>query len=253
MYPEGDPVNLSTRALARLAGLLYLIVAISGGFAQMGARASVLVTGDAAATAANIRSSADMLRLGLVADVVNIAAFVGVALLLYAVLSPVHRKLSAAFVTFVAISAGIMGIDLVNHAGALIVATDPSFASSMRPDAADSLAALFLDLHGFGYLVAEVFFGLWLLPVGYVVYRSGYFPRVLGMSLMIGFASYMASFGLSITAPGFHSDASVLVAMPAALAELSFMAWLLIRGANVDADRAPLTSTGSRVAEGAAA
>lgn len=246
-------MNLSTRTLARLAGLLYLIVAVSGGFAQLVARTNVLVDGDATATAANIRSSADMMRLGLVADVVNIVAFIGVALLLYAVLWPVHRKLSAAFVTFVAISAGIMGIDLVNHAGALIVATDPSFASSMGADAVDSLAALFLNLHGVGYLVAEVFFGLWLLPVGYVAFRSGYFPRVLGIGLMVGFLSYMVSFGLSITSPGFHSELAVLVAMPAALAELSFMAWLLIRGANVDDGQRALVSGTPAVAEGAGA
>ena len=228
-------MNLSPRTLGRLAGVLYLIVAISGGFAQMFVRAGTIVPGDAAATAANIRGSEEMFRLGLAADVVNVVAFIGVAILLYAVLSPVHRKLSAAFVIFVAMSATIMGLDLVNQAGALMLATDPSFTSSLGAGAADSLAALFLDLHGIGYLVAEVFFGLWLLPLGYVAYRSGYFPRALGIGLMIGAASYAISFALSITAPGFHSDASTLVAMPAALAELSFMAWLLVRGADVPA------------------
>lgn len=244
-------MNLSSRTLARLAGLLYLIVAISGGFAQMGARAGVIVHGDPTATAANIRASEGVLRLGLAADVVNVVAFIGVALLLYAVLSPVHRRLSGTFVVFVAMSATIMGLDLVNQVGALAVATDPSFARSLGADAADGLAALFLDLHGFGYLVAEVFFGLWLLPLGYVVYRSGYFPRVLGIGLMVGALSYAVSFVLSITATGFHSDASVLVAMPAALAELSFMAWLLVRGANVSPTEESPRTTPSIVTEGA--
>lgn len=245
-------MNLSPRTLARLAGVLYLIVAISGGFAQMFVRAGAVVPGDPAATAANIRASETAFRIGLAADVVNVVAFIGVALLLYAVLSPVHRKLSGTFVVFVAMSATIMGLDLANQAGALVLATDPSFAAGLGTDAADSLAALFLDLHGFGYLVAEVFFGLWLLPLGYVVYRSGFFPRVLGIGLMIGAASYAVSFVLSITAPGFHSEASTLVAMPAALAELSFMAWLLIRGANVArSDDRPGRTTASIITEGA--
>jgi len=244
-------VNLSSRTLARLAGLLYLVVAISGGFAQLYARSSVLVPGDAAATAANIRGSAGLVRIGLAADVINVVAFIGVAILLYAVLSPVHRKLSGAFVIFVAMSATIMGLDLVNQAGALMVATDPSYATSMGADAADSLAALFLDLHGFGYLIAEVFFGLWLLPLGYVVYRSGYFPRVLGIGLMVGFASYAVSFALSISAAGFDSEAATLAALPAALAELSFMGWLLIRGADARAEKQPSTAPRNVITEGA--
>lgn len=165
--------------------------AVSGGFAQMVARASVLVAGDASATADNIRANADVFRLGFAADAVNVAAFVGVALLLHAVLSSVSLKLSGAFVTLVAVAAAIMGLDLANHAGAWAVATNPSFAASMGADAADALAALFLNLHRYGYLVAEVFFGLWPLPLGYAVYRSGYFPRLLGIGLMIGSVAYL--------------------------------------------------------------
>jgi len=180
----------------------------------------------------------------MVADVINIVAFLGVAILLYVVLSPVHRRVSGTFVILVAIAVAIMGIDLVNHAGALLVATDPSFAAAMGAGAADSLAALFLNLHPYGWLFAEVFFGLWLLPLGYVVYRSGYFPRLLGVLLMIGSASYLASFGLSITSPGLESDLSFGFALPAAIAEISFLLWLLVRGANVEPRVEPHTVSG---------
>jgi Domain of unknown function (DUF4386) len=245
---------MSTRTMARLAGLLYLIVAVSGGFAQLYARSSVLVVGDAAATAANIRAAETLFLIGIVADVVNIVAFVGVAFLLYAVLSPVRQKLSASFVVLVAMSATIMGVALVSQAGALMVASGPSYAATFGADGADSLSALLLDLHGFGYLIAEVFFGLWLLPLGYVVARSGYFPRMLGIGLVIGSISYLVSFGLSITAPAFTSDLSVLVAMPAAVAELAFMAWLLVRGANVTTSpRSGAGAASPALTEGAAA
>ena len=238
---------MSTRNLARLAGVLYLLVAIFGGFAQMGARASVLVTGDAAATAANIRASEAIFRFGFVADVINVVAFLGVALLLYAILAPVNRRWAGAFVAFNAIAVAIMGVDLVNHAGALIVATDPTYAATLGAEAADSLAALFLELHRYGYLVAEVFFGLWLLPLGYVVFRSGMFPRVLGAGLVIGSAAYMVSFILDVTSPGFSSSLAVLVAMPAAIAEVSFLLWLLVRGANVAAAATPAAVSAGRL------
>ena len=224
---------MSARSTARLAGLLYLLIAITGGFAQLVARGGVLIPGDAAATAANIRGNADIFRLGIAADAVNITAFVVMALLLHRLLSPTSPGLSRAFVALVAVSSAIMGLSLANHYGALVLATDGSYASALGTDAADALAGLFLNLHQFGYLIAEIFFGLWLVPLGLAVYRSGAFPRWMGVLLGIGGVSYLFSFAMSIASPGFHSDAATTVALPAAVAELAFMAWLLIRGADV--------------------
>ena len=229
---------MSSRSLARLAGLLYLVVAISGGFAQLVARGSVRVAGDAAATADNIRANAGMFQLGFVADAVNVVAFILMALLLYAVLSPARPGLSRAFVTLVAIAAAMIGLDLANHAAALVVATDPSFATGLGAGTADSLAALFLDIHGYGYLAAEVFFGLWLIPLGAAIYLSGAMPRWLGVTAIVGGAAYMVSFSITAASPGFaESTASLIAALPAAVAEFSLVFWLLIRGADVPAER----------------
>ncbi len=225
---------MSANQLARVAGGLYLILAICGGFAQLVARSGVKVAGDAAATADNIRASSTLVTIGFVADAVNILFFIGVALVLYVLLSPASRWASATFVVFVAIAVAIMGSALAAHAGALVLATDPAYTTSLGAASADSLAALFLDLHGFGYLVAEIFFGLWLAPLGYAVYRSGYFPRALGIGLVVGAVSYVASFGATVLSPGFvESDLGLFLALPAALAEVSFILWLLVRGANV--------------------
>jgi hypothetical protein len=232
---------MSSRSKARVAGLLYLVVAVTGGFAQLVARGGVLVPGDAPATADRIRANAGVFQLGFAADAVNVAAFVLMALLLHAVMSPTSPGLSRTFVTLVAIAAAIMGLDLANHAAALVIATDPSFASSMGTDAADALAALFLNVHQYGYLAAEVFFGLWLVPLGVAIYRSGALPRWLGIGTVIGGVSYLASFGLTAASPGFQAEASVIVAMPAAVAELSLMLWLLIRGVDVSPTAAQAT------------
>jgi hypothetical protein len=226
---------MSSRSKARLAGLLYLVVAVTGGFAQLVARGGVLVRGDASATAENIRANAGLLQLGFAADAVNIVAFVLLALLLHAVLSPTSPALSRTFVTLVAIASAIMGLDLANHAAALVVATDPSFAASMGADAADSIAALFLNVHQYGYLAAEVFFGLWLVPLGVAIYRSGAFPRWLGIGLVVGGVAYLGSFAVTAASPRFEAEAATIVALPAAIAELSLVLWLLIRGADVSA------------------
>ncbi len=230
---------MSPKSMARLAGLLYLVVAVAGGFAQLGARSGLVVAGDPAATAERIRASETVLRIGFVADVVNVVAFLAVALLLYRLLAPASRGMAGAFLAFNAIAVAIMAIDLVNHVGAIVVATDPAYTIALGAGGADALAALFLDLHRWGYLVAEVFFGLWLLPLGIAVRRSGAFPQMLGTGLVLGSVSYLGSFALSMAATDPTSSLSTFVAMPAAIAELALMAWLLIRGIGSRADVAP--------------
>jgi hypothetical protein len=234
---EPRTVHLSTRAIARLAGILYLIVAVGGGFAQLGARASVFVIGDAAETADRIRASADAMRLGFVGDAVNVTAFILLALVLYRLLAPVSARAAAAFVVFNAIAVAIMGVSLIGHMGSLLLATDPAYASTLGGAQADALSYLFLDLHRHGYLVAEIFFGLWLLPLGYVVARSGFFPRVIGAALVVGGVGYLASATLTMLSPGFEAGtAALVVAIPAGLAEFAFLAWLLVRGVGAPAE-----------------
>jgi hypothetical protein len=92
---------------------------------------------------------------------------------------------------------------------------------------------LFLELHSRGYEVGQVFFGLWLLPLGYLVYVSGYFPRILGVLLMIGCAGYLAHLVAVYLSPNFESDASLYLAMLAGVTEFAFLLWLLVKGINI--------------------
>jgi len=229
-------MSLSRVQAARLAGLLYLIVAITGGFSELAVRAGVKVAGDAAATAENIRRSAGLFRLGFVTDLVDITTFVVLGFVLYVLLSPVNRRVAATFVIFNAIAAAVMSANMINHAGALLAATDPTFARTFGAASANGLALFFIDLHHQGYLIAQIFFGGWLLPLGYVVYKSGFFPRWLGVLLMIGTASYLVEMGATYLTPNFDSTGVVLLAMPAAIAELSFTIWLLVKGAKPETD-----------------
>jgi len=217
--------------LARLAGALYLVLALCGGFSELVVRANVRVPSDATATADNVRASAALFRLGFVTDLVNITCFVLLGFALYVLLAPVNRRVAATFVVMVAVAAAIMGANLINHIGALLVATDPTYATALGASTADAVVRLFLDLHAHGYLIAQIFFGLWLLPLGYLVYRSGYFPRLLGVLLMLGCVGYLADLLVIYASPGFESSLSTLLVMPAAVAEFAFLLWLLVKGA----------------------
>ena len=96
---------------------------------------------------------------------------------------------------------------------------------------------LFLDLHSHGYVIAEIFFGLWLLPLGYLVFKSGYFPRALGLLLMIGSASYLVDVAATLLFPGAGGDLSLLLATPAGMSEVAFLLWLIVKGVKARDER----------------
>ena len=204
--------------LARVAGLLYLVLAVCGGFSELYVRAGVLVPGDAAATAANVRASATLFRVAFATDVVNIVCFLVVAVLLHAVLGEVNRPVALAMVVFNAVAVAIMGVNMVNHAGVLRAATT-----------SDALVLQYLVAHADGYLVAQVFFGLWLFPLGYLVFRSGWFPKALGVLVMAGSAGYLGDLVAGLLSADLRSALSPVLLGLASVAEVSLLLWLLVR------------------------
>jgi Domain of unknown function (DUF4386) len=213
----------SEKRRARLAGLLYLIVAVCGGFSELYVRSGVKVAGDAAATAGNISASATLFRVGALTDLVNLVCFLALALVLYGLLKPAGAGPARAMLAFNAVSVAVMTANLVNHLAALQAATAGD----------DAQAMLFLDLHAYGYLVAGTFFGLWLLPLGYLLFRSGYAPRALGVLVMVGSFGYVADLALRVLFPGAGETFGPVLVLPSALAELSLTLWLLVKGLDV--------------------
>jgi hypothetical protein len=201
---------------ARLAGLLYLLVAALGGFAELFARATVRGADDVAAA---LRENAGLMRAAFVADLVAFTCFLLVGLALYALFRDVHRTAAVAMLTINAVSVAIQSLNMVNQAGAVLAAQR----------GADELAVLFLDLHGVGYLVAQIFFGAWLIPLGYLVVRSGRVPRGFGYALVAGGAGYLLALVVELLAPGAEA-ASTALGMVGGLAEIGFLVWLLAKG-----------------------
>ena len=216
---------MTTKSLARVGGLLYLAVAVAGGFSEY-VRTSNTVSGDAAATAANVASHTTLFQIAFGADLADLPMFLGVGIVMYVIFRPVNAPMALGMLVLNAVSVPIQALNMLNHAGALLVATQPQFAAIGSP----AVVLLLLDLHRVGYLVAQIFFGLYLLPLGYLVYRSGYLPRTLGLVLIAGSAGYIAGVAVSFAAMGFETSVATYFGLAGGVAELIFLLWLLVRG-----------------------
>ncbi|MEV6526382.1 DUF4386 domain-containing protein [Longispora sp. NPDC051575] len=215
--------------LARIAGLFYLIVGVFAGFAFYG-RSEVYVPGDAATTARNVAEHAGLVRASFVADLVQATFFLFLAMALYVLLKHVHRLVARAMVVFVAVAVGMMCLNMVYQYAALTIATDSSRADALGRPGADALVLLMFDLHGYGFLVAQIFFGMWLLPLGYLVYRSGMLPRALAVLCVVGGVGYLVDLLARFSDPDLGAVLSPFLITPAAVAEISMVLWLLIKG-----------------------
>jgi len=225
---------VSPRSLGRLAGLLYLVLAVASGPSQF-LRESLLVAGDPAATAAKVRDNADALRIALAADLVGVAAFACMALILWAIFREIGPRAAVALLVLVTIAATLQAADLTNHAAAYILAGQPASPST------DQLVSLFVNLHRQGYYVAQVFFGLWLVPFGWLIWRSGWMPRVLGLGLIAGGVLYVIALVPVYASSSLGSDLNTAISMPAGVAEIASGIWLAVMG--VDVTRTPARST----------
>jgi hypothetical protein len=232
------------KTLARIAGLLYLIVVVCALFAELFVRARIVKPGDAAATADNIRASVTLFRVGFVADLVQATFFLLTAMTLYLLLKHVNQLAAAAMVTFVAVSVAILCLNLLNQYTALTIATGDNYPRAFGKAGSDALTLLFTDMFSNGYIIAAMFFGLWLAPLGYLVIKSGYFPRILGVLLIIACFGWLAALFTQFLAPGLGKDVAQFVSDPAgALGELTFMVWLLVKGVRVSPARQDSPST----------
>ena len=181
----------SPKRLARIAGVFYLAVAIFGGFAEGFVDPKIYVAGNAAATAGNVVANAGLVRMGVVAHLVDGVFFVLTAVALYLLLNHVQKNVARVMVLFVALAVGIKCLNAVFQFEGLRVATDSSYAAAFGAAGSNALVLLLLDIQHYGTLAAQVFFGLWLAPLGYLAYKSGLFPKALGVVLVAATVSYL--------------------------------------------------------------
>jgi Domain of unknown function (DUF4386) len=214
----------------RFTGLLYALVSIPGAFALIYVPSKLIVDGNATATANNIAVHETLFRLGIAAELISQILFMWVALALYDLFKRVHQRQASVMLTLIVASVPIALLNELNAIAALILVRGADFLSMFEKPQRNALAMLFLNLHGHGFGIAEIFWGLWLFPLGLLVYRSGFLPRILGVLLMLNCFTYLINSFMSLVLPQYEAIISRWV-MPFSFGELLFMFWLLIMGA----------------------
>ena len=219
----------STKKVARVAGLLYVLACLPAPFSLIYLPRKLIVPGNATATANNILASESMFRLGMAGELVNAIGFLFVTLALYRLFRGVDKRHASLMVILFAVSIPISCLNVLNEFAALILIRGATFLSVFTKPQRDALAMVFLRLHGYGFVVAAIFWGLWLLPFGVLVYRSGFIPRILGVWLIVNGFAYPAISFTALLMPQYR-DLVSRVTLPLLFGEAAIMLWLIIVG-----------------------
>jgi len=220
----------STNKNARVAGLLYLLMTITGFFSLMYVPGKLIVRGNATATASNILAHESLFRIDIVVGLISIVSFVFVALALYRLLEGVNKGHAVVMVVLVLIQVPQAFVSELTHLAALALVRGADFLSVFDKPQREALAMLCLHIDGQGTIISQMFWGLWLFPLGFLVWRSGFIPRILGGWLIVNGFAYLANSFTGLLLPQ-HLGVVSTITFPILLGEVAFMLWLLIVGA----------------------
>ncbi|MFD0738499.1 DUF4386 domain-containing protein [Lysobacter koreensis] len=222
---------LPTDRIARTAGLLYLVVVITGLFGLMYVPSQITVRGDAVATLDNILRSESLFRLGIASMLINQIAFLLLPLVLYRLLRSVGQNAAVLMVALAVTSVPITLVALAHRLDALSLLGGSDYVAALSIAERNALVMTALKAYGNGILVTTVLWGLWLLPFGYLVFRSGFLPRLLGALLIVGGIGLTADvFGTVLSREFAHTSLSTILASSSSVGEIGICLWLLIVG-----------------------
>jgi len=219
----------SLKKTARLAGLLYLIMIIAGVYNIMYLSSKIIVKGDAATVANNILSNEFLFRTGIISDFISNIIFVFLVLALYRLLKQVNEHRAKLMVALVIVQIPTVFImEAFNITSLMILKGEifKTFELSQRQD----LAMLFHKINDYGMMTLELFWGLWLIPLAQLVYKSGFIPRIFGILLMINGIAYMIDSFIFMLLPNYHAFINQFILLFVIPGEISIMLWLLIKG-----------------------
>jgi Domain of unknown function (DUF4386) len=224
-----DPIKKQ----ARIAGWLYLLISIPVGYCLTSPHTAFVVADDAAATAQKIKASEFIFRLCMASEIFSAVGFLFVALALYRVFVGFSKPLSSLMVTLWVVSMPISCLNLLNKFAVLHILQNADPATGYASAQGQALLMLFLDLHRYGIVIAQIFWGLWLLPLGIMIIQSRYLPRIIGALVIAAACAYPIMSLTFILAPS-HADTVASYGMIIGGAgELPLMLWLIVKGANV--------------------
>jgi Domain of unknown function (DUF4386) len=238
----------SIRNPGRVAGLWYLLLVVIGPLPLIYIPGNLFVSGNAAATVANIAAHESLFRLGIAAELVCAVILIFLALAFYRLFKGVDQHLAVLVVILGGVMpATISFVSVVSEGGALMLARGGDFLAVFDKPQRDALALLFLNLRDYQNTAAEMLWGLWLLPLAVLVYRSRFLPRFLGVWLVVNGVAYLILSLTGVLWPQYQ-DRVFSLSSPARLGEMALMLWLVIKGA-----MPPAGATGPSAAAGASA
>ena len=216
---------------ARITGVLYLLIAVLAAFVHFYVPGKLIVSGDAATTASNIVASQGLFRMSIAVELVILLSEIVVSVLLYVLLKPVNKTLAlVAAVSRLAMTA-IHGVNLLNHFIVMLLLGGAGYLTVFQPDQLNALVTLFLNSYSYGYTIGIVFFTLHTFTLAYLIFKSGYFPKILGILFMLAAFGYLIDTFSHVLIPNYQTGPAYL-ALPIAIAEIAFPLWLLIKGVN---------------------
>jgi hypothetical protein len=223
-------ISTSPRYFARIAGIFYLFIIVGGIFAEMFVRERVFVHGDAAATASNILANEALYRVGFVVDFLILIASLVVLYVLYHLLQRVNRELVVLMAFFNLAGIAIQGANLLDHMAALTILKNGATMNALDPAQWHALAYLPLRFQLTGYDLALAMFGFFCLVAGYLIYQSRFFPKTLGVMMVIAGLCYHINSFIHFLAPQY--SLFPFIVLPCLIAELSLTVWLIAKGIN---------------------
>jgi len=224
----------SPRRLARIAGALYLIVIVGGAFAIGYVPAAIVVPGDAAATAHNIQANELLYRLGIVLHIVTLCCNLPLAVIFYDLFKVVNRRFAWLVVFFTLVGTAVEGANLSNQFAPLTLLAGGPYSTALTSAQLQALAYLPADSQEVSYAINTVFFSFYGLALGYLVFRSTFMPRVIGLLLAFGALCYLTYSVAALLSPGFAHRLVPYLQLPSLVGEGSLCLWMLIVGLNVE-------------------
>jgi len=226
-------IETSPQLYARLGGFLYLLIIVFGGFAEGYVMNSLVVAGDAAATAHNIMAAPGLWNLSVAGNLLVPVFAVAQAWIFYLLLRPVNRQLVLLSVFFMLVSLSVEAVSKLFLLAVMPILAGASHPGAFEPIQAQSLVHLSLILHDIAFNIALIFFGVGCLVDGYLIFKSGYLPKLIGLLMQLAGVCYLIACLAALLAPKFADMITPAILLPSLIGELSFCLWLLIKGVNV--------------------
>lgn len=221
---------ISNKNLARIAGLLYLIVIATGLFAEVFVRQALTVHGDPVATAHNIQSSEMLFRYGIVADLVNFVVGLPSVIIIYILFKPINKNLAKLAIMFVVIQTAIIAVNILFQMAPLLILGGEKYLNAFQPNQLATLSLLSLNIQALGYGIGLVFFGFYCLIIGYLIFQSKLVPRTLGILYAVSGLGYLINSFVMFLSENFANPLFFYIAIPIFIGELSLCLWLMVMG-----------------------